>query len=277
MYRYLIVSFMLIAAVFLYNACSEADDGVGSGDSGTLSIQVTDAPFPVDSIAKAEVTITKIELRHADSTDGSPFVTVFEGSYTFNLIDLRNGVVANLPDVEIPVGTYDLVRIYISDASVELNNTTVYDLKIPSAAASGLKVFVDPAVEVAGGLTTELLLDFDLTKSFVARGNIGRPGFNGFIFKPVLRAVNRTMTGRIGGEVTDTAAVAVAGAQVWAEQDSVVSYTFTDSLGRYALIGLPQGLYDIHATKAGYDTASFSGIQVIPGNLTIQSFVLGNE
>ena len=63
---------------------------------------------------------------------------------------------------------------------------------------------------VDGGLTSELLLDFDLSKSFVMRGNLDKPsGIIGFIFKPVIKAVNNTTAGRLEGLVTDTAKIKI--------------------------------------------------------------------
>ena len=79
---------------------------------------------------------------------------------------------------------------------------------------------------------------------------------NGFIFKPCIRAANLTTAGRVEGMVTDTSEVKIKEAKVWIAQDTVMATTFADTLGFYAIIGVPAGTYSIFATKEGYDTVS---------------------
>ncbi|MBG0859004.1 MAG: DUF4382 domain-containing protein [Bacteroidales bacterium] len=259
-------------ALVLLSSCS---DRFNSNDPGRLVVKITDAPFPFDMIDSAAVTITKIEIRRAgDGLPDSipPFEVIFEDTVILNLVDLRNGVSKKLADVEIPSGKYDLVRLYVAEAMLKLTDGDSYSVKVPSGKQTGIKIFIEPALEVEGGLTEELLLDFDLSKSFVLRGNPLHN--NGFIFKPVIRAVNASTAGRIAGMVTDTAKVKIKSPIVWVKQDTVVATTVGDTLGHYAIIGLPAGTYSIFATKENYDTVSFAGVKITAGNLTIQNFVL---
>jgi hypothetical protein len=80
--------------------------------------------------------------------------------------------------------------------------------------------------------------------------------------------------GCVRGTVTDTAAEKLSEASVWIEQDTVVATAFTDSLGFYAIIGIPAGEYSVSATKDGYDTVRVDGVNIIAGNKTILDFVL---
>jgi len=271
----------IIGGLFFTSCESDNTDS----NKGSLRVIMTDAPFPGDMVEEANVTITKIEIRNSgnyteqeqnEGEDGeedgqdneNPFVVVSEEEMSMNLLELRNGVTAQLAELEIPEGSYDLIRLYIGDASVKLTDGSTFNMEVPSGAKTGLKVFVEPAIEVAGGLTAELLLDFNVSESFVARGNLDSPaGISGFIFKPVIRATNNTTAGRIVGAVTDTAG-AVGNAEVWVTRDSTVATTFTEESGDYALMGLPEGTYDLHATKADYDTVSVTGVEVVPGNST---------
>jgi len=266
---------LIITTLVLVFMVRCGDDNVSGGDVGTLVVRLTDAPFPIDLVDEANVTINKIELR--ESADGDdPFLTLIEDAQLqFNLLDLQNDVTANLVQIDIDVGSYNLVRLFVTEPNVLLKDETNFDLTVPSGAQTGIKIFIDPAIEVVGGLTSELLLDFDVSKSFVVQGNPNTPaGINGFIFTPVIRAVNMSTAGRITGLVTDNSSAVLPNAEVWIEQESVVSATFTDETGAYALIGVPAGNDSVYTTKADHDTVSASGLEVVAGNETHQDFEL---
>jgi len=242
---------------------------------GKLIIHLTDAPFPIEYIEEAKVIITKVEIRHEDENNGYPFLTLMEDTVEFNLLDLRNGVTAKLLEMDIPADRYNLLRLYVDQASLKVKDMDTYDMKVPSGSQTGIKIFIEPALEVMGGLTAELLLDFNLENSFVLKGNMHTPaGIKGFNFKPVIRAVNNTTAGRIEGVVTDTSLVELENASVWLEQDNVIATTLTDSVGFYALIGIPAGAYSIYASKEDYDTVSYENIEIFAGHKTIQDFIL---
>jgi hypothetical protein len=99
-------------------------------------------------------------------------------------------------------------------------------------------------------------------------------GVNGFIFKPVIKAINNSTAGRIEGIVTDTTNAKLVNASVWIAKDTVISTAFTDTLGFYSFIGVPSGTYSLFATKENYDTVSYSGITVTASNKIIQNFIL---
>lgn len=260
--------------IILIPGCNKSPENYGTG---RMTIKITDAPFPIDKIESAWVTITKVEMRKAGDCipDGNPFIAVAEDTMTFNLIDLRNGITADLADIEIPAGKYNLVRLYVYEASLITKDGVSHKVKVPSGGQTGIKIFIRPEITVEGGLTSELLIDFDLSRSFILRGNPDKPaGINGFIFKPVIRAVNNTTTGRIEGIVTDTVNAPINEATIWLEQDTVVSTTFSDASGHYAFLGVPAGTYSLSAVKENYDTLTYSGIKVTEGNRTIRDFIL---
>lgn len=270
--------FILLAAILIGLAPS-CKKSTNSDGFGRLVVNVTDAPFPMDIVEYATVTIGKVEIRRAGDGDsdseGTPFIVLSEEPVTFDLLELRNGVVEKFMDLEIPEGEYDLVRLYVDRAALKIRDGGEYEVKVPSGAQTGIKIFISPGLSVADGLTSELLLDFDLSRSFVLQGNPFTPaGIKGFIFKPVIRAVNNSTAGRVEGVVSDTANVKLFNAAVWLKQDTVVSTSYTDSLGRYAIIGVPAGDYSLFATKADYDTVSFAEVKVIGGNKTVINFEL---
>ena len=248
-------------------------------DEGTLNVELTDAPLNLDLVEEANVTISKVEIRkevEGDMADtGNPFITLYDSTKTFNLLELRNGVTETLANMEVPTGKYDHIRMYVDDASLTLTNGNTYSVKVPSGEETGIKIFIKPAIQVEGGLTSNLLLDFDVSQSFVLKGNLNTPaGVKGFNFKPVIRAVNKTTAGQINGMVTDTADAGVAEAAVWIKQDTVVSTTFSDSTGSYAILGVQEGVYDLFAVKEGYDTTMVEDVEVTAGSETTENIEL---
>jgi hypothetical protein len=269
--------FLFIAAGLMIAGCTKSDYNSPTMP-GKLVLKITDDPFNINYVESATVKITKVEIRKAGDgiPDGNPFIVVSEDTLTLNLLDLRNGVTSSLPEIEIPQGKYDLIRLYVDEAGLKLkDHPEEFNVKVPSGKQTGIKIFIRPALQVEGGLTSELLLDFDLSRSFVMRGNLAHSaGVNGFIFKPCIRATNISTSGRIVGMVTDTSNIKIKEATVWVKQDTTVATSIADTLGHYAIIGLPAGTYSVFATKESYDTVSYSDIKVYAGNVTVRNFEL---
>ncbi len=254
---------------------------------GTLRISLTDDPFPIEFIKEANVKISKIEIRAMDNHDGYefeddngyPFMTLLEETREFNLLDLQNGVVAELLELEVPVGSYDLLRLYVTEASIVVDNEgtdDTYILKVPSGQQTGIKIFIKPPVYVEGGLTTDLLLDLSVEKSFILKGNTNTPaGIKGFNFKPVIRAVNNSTAGTVQGVVSEKETeelIENASLGLIAEEDTI-STAFSDENGFYAMTGIPEGSYLIYAFKENYDTVHVD-IEIKAANLSVQDIIL---
>lgn len=193
----------LAALVVSLGLSLAACDALGS-DAGEarLTVRLTDAPFPFDLADSANVTITRIEMLAAeddgdaddDTSATEPIrdrIVLFDGEpFALNLLDLRDGVDTTLVrQVSIPAdGSYNRLRIYVGeDASVVFSDGSVYDLKLPSAQQSGIKVTL-PEYDVDGADgEIDVLIDFNVEDSFVTRGNPGSSNFQGFLFKPVLK------------------------------------------------------------------------------------------
>ena len=278
---------LLFTALMLVFSCS--DENNTGGDTGKLIVQLTDAPFPHDLVAEANVTIFKIEARYkADILDydmegtimedeeDSPFIVLMEEEIQVNLLELTNGVTETLLNTDVPVGTYDLIRVYVKGVNVVLEDGTTYDLKVPSGEQTGIKIFIKPGLTVNGGLTADLLLDFDVSKSFVAKGNI--KAISGFNFKPVIKACNRSTTGTLKGLITesvDDVIVGVEGAQVAIfADDTLITTTFTAVDGGYMVMGLDAGMYRVAVEKEGYEMQTVEGIEITVANKTELDFEL---
>ena len=271
----ILFTILAVASVVMLSGCSELFNNDQTDGKSRLVIKITDDPFDISYIESATVTITKVEIRRTGDgvPDGNPFMVLSDDTVTIDLIDLRNGLTETLIDMEIEDGEYDLVRLYVMEAGLKLKDIEdPYKVKVPSGEQTGIKIFISPALNVSGDLTEELLLDVDLSRSFVLRGNMDQN--NGFIFKPVIRAANMTTAGRIEGMVKDTAKVKVKEAKVWITRDTTVATAFADTMGYYAIIGVPAGTYSIFATKEGYDTVKYENISVLAGSKTVRDFIL---
>lgn len=290
---------MMLAGILIMTAsCTKVDDsevivGEGLNGTGTLALMLTDAPFPVSLVDKTLVTIDKIEIRSTiastasstttnTTTTGADSEAMYNVLYSgegkvFDLLDLQNGVTAELMNLEIPIGTYDLIRMHIVASEVVLKDGTSYDMKVPSAGVSGLKIKISPELVIEDGVESEVLLDFDVSKSFITQGNVKvAHGIKGFLFNPVLRAVCQKYSGIIAGKVSanETTPIAEANVQIY-RADTVYSSALTDATGAYALIGLPAGNYELVCEKDGYAAAKIDQVTVKARETTTQNITMG--
>lgn len=282
---YKIVLSTLVACALFLSSCSEYDNRLQYVEvMGYISLKVTDAPFPHSLVSEANITITKVEarLKSDDESNASPFQTLYEGEIQMNLLELTNGITQSLGEVEVPVGSYDLVRVYVKDANVILTDGRTFDVKVPSGEQTGIKVFIKPELIVNGGLTQELLLDFDVNQSFVSKGNTNDvTGITGFNFKPVIKASNNSVSGTLAGTVSaliDEIKTDLEGAQITImAADTINTTTFTDISGQYMVQGLSGGSYKVIADLKGYQSKSVDEVTIVAGNETIQDFDLIKE
>ncbi|MFZ7132907.1 MAG: DUF4382 domain-containing protein [Eubacteriales bacterium] len=235
----------LIIGGIAFTAC-DINDNTSSGEKGRINIHITDAPFPIELIASTSVTIDKVEIRKRSEEDSTEFILLSEEEMVIDLMELTNGITEQLASAELEAGNYDLIRLHVVDATVTLNSGLDFDLKIPSGSASGLKVKIQPEFYLEEGQTSDILLDFDVSRSFVVKGSLNN--IKGFNFKPVVRGVYMGAAGRIEGNVTDTSGVVLEDAMIKAWLSNIafgdsIDYvsSFSDELGDYKIIGLVEG------------------------------------
>lgn len=194
------------AALALCLACGSDTTSLPDG-AGILRVQLTDAPFSADSVAKVEIHVVRIDAKVAesdsaeaargasdDSASTGGWQTIAKPNAVFDLLTLRNGKFAAIGQDTLPAGEYRGFRLVIdpSRSSVTLKNGMVLNsgsnpsVTFPSAARSGIKIVLTQGIKVGEDSTSTVRIDFDLENSFVMRGNsIER---NGLLFKPVVKA-----------------------------------------------------------------------------------------
>ncbi len=279
---------LLILLMGLIYACNESINGDDPVEkSGTVTISLTDAPFPAELVEEVNVTIDSIKLKIAENDDSeegeseSGFVTLAVDK-TFNLLELGNGETEILGDIDVPAGEYSEIRMHVTEAKIKLvEEEEEMDIKIPGGSSSGLKIKIKPALVVNEGESYEVLLDFDVSRSFFVKGNPKKEKIKGFMFKPVIRATNMALAGSLTGKVTEEneEEILLKNARVYVLSAEEITDTIatgkTNKEGIYKIIGIPNGTYNINCGKEGYtNPAGIEAIDISVGEETIKDFVL---
>lgn len=160
-----------LAAAALLAACGggepAAPDG-GGGGVGTLRLSLTDAP--ACGYREVFVTVERVRVHRsisAETDDAGWREVVLPAPQRVDLLELTNGTLLPLGQLELPAGAYTQMRLVLSpntaaaplaNAVTPLGGTTVA-LTTPSAARSGLKMNV--SLQVPAGQVADVAIDFD--------------------------------------------------------------------------------------------------------------------
>ena len=165
---------MVAAALLVAAGC-----GSDTGGTGTLVVQLVDAPSP--DVKGIVVTIDTVTAH----SDQGGWVTVAHGPITVDLLTLQD-VAMQLGEVTLPAGTVSEIRLQLVDSGpqyVELADGTHAPLKTPSGSTSGEKL--KGPFKVSACTKHTLTLDFD-GKNSIAYHETGGPNPE-WILRPVIR------------------------------------------------------------------------------------------
>ncbi len=209
-----------------------------------------------------------------DSDDDGPFIVIFEGERTFNLLDLQNGRTDLLAEATVPAGRYTQMRLIVTGGQITLNDdeNRIYTLTVPSGSQSGIKLHL--TFDVVAGEETLLLLDVDLSRAFTAipGGHIEDPEtIRTFHFTPsvAMRLIELVEAGSISGTVTgeDTNPLGDVSVTAYTGVD-VVASSSTNEEGTYTLAGLGTGVYRLVFLANGYENHVVDDVAVYAGEVT---------
>ena len=239
----------------------------GDSGSGTMTVRLTDAPFPFAEVSRVDVHVVRVDARTSEPTtaeagnvnEQSSWTTIASPNAVINLLELANGTTTNLGSTTLPTGTYSGFRIVIDPAqsSITLKDGTKPEVQWPSAAQTGIKVNLDQAISLTENGSV-VVLDFDVGRSFVMRGNSIKN--NGLLFKPVVRGTATDITGSASGVVRGdnatgpvvaeaTVEVLKAGTTIDNTDDAnIVATGKTNASGAFKFAFLLPGTYVLRAT-----------------------------
>jgi len=270
---------LVVAALGLSTGCD------GSPGTGTLTVLVTDAPFPFQFVEEAIVTIERVDVHRIggvtdpndpnDPNDGDgdgAWITIVDTPQQFDLMDLQDGRTDLLASAVIDAGTYNQMRLVVTDGSVLLTDGRPFDLRVPSGSQSGIKLHF--TFEVLADDETSLLVDVDLARAFrpvPGSGVTNVDDIEQFQFTPSLamRVIDIVEAGSITGTVTDESDTPMEGVTVTAKDGDVeIAYAATQTDGTYTVSGLTAGTYTVVFSAEGYVTVEVPDVVVVAGETT---------
>jgi hypothetical protein len=264
--------------------------GVG-GDTGRLSLSLTDAS--TDVYAAVYITIKEVAVHAEDDMEDS-WTVVATPNKTINLLSLVNGVREQLALADLTAGHYTQLRLMIGDTKdngvnilseahysanyvIDADGHQYHDMKVPSGFQTGVKIV--QGFDIDESRTTELLLDFDASRSVVVAGKSGK-----YLLKPTIQMLSTSLASIISGTVTKAADQgkiegALVSAQVYNAaaadlKDRVVvkASTLSNETGGYKIF-IAAGPYHLVAIKPGFAPSPFA-ITTTAGQTMTQDFAL---
>jgi hypothetical protein len=218
--------------------CSKdsSDDSSGQGMS-KFEVRLTDAPGDYTAV---NIDVQQVQVHVSDGDDEAGWRTLpLSRPGVYNVMDYTNGNSAGLVSADFPAGKISQIRLILGpNNTLVLRDGTVKALTTPSAQQSGLKLKIDATL--VRDVTYQLLLDFDVAKSIVARGNSGQ-----YNLKPVIRTITTAVAGGIRGTATPASArPLVLAIRTSATPNDTLSTT-ADATGGFLLRGVPAGSYRV--------------------------------
>ncbi len=286
----------LIAAALAVGGCYQDDATVAAPLRGqpSITVRLTDAPFPYDSLHSVNIYVVRIEANAVpDTSGGGQWVLITQPQKAFDLLALQQGATVIVGQGEMPAGQYHAVRMIIdtTQSSVTWNDAAHTPAHVNWQRWSTIYALVEYPVDVATQ-GADIVLDFDVGRSFLFNfyGNYE------FDFVPQLRAINSAAAGAIAGTVTQssggtTSPVPNAQISVFTavpgQPDTLGQPTATlgqleatgrsDSSGNYKVAFLPPGQYFVKIEEPFMPSLAAvvtPNVQVAAGGTTLLSVLL---
>ena len=264
-----------LAAIALLGLAGCSKDSDESANSSKLEVRLTDAPGDFRSVF---LDVRQVEVHLNEENDPNGWKMLTFTPQTIDVLQYVNGKSALLVSEDFAPGDLKEIRLILGPDSYVIGRDGLrYDLKTPSGQSSGIKLKLDKAT-LRQRETFQLLLDFDVARSIVERGNWNptKDKKERYSLKPVIRVVAQDLRGGISGTVVPAAALP----QILAIRAGILGpdtvSTSTDASGRFLIGALPAGTYRVQffpsttapAGQNAYRTVTVSGVVVTNDNVT---------
>ncbi len=174
------------------------------GGGTTLTVDITDAPPDIASLAHVYVSLDAVEVHVVDKTDkdeGDPgnqsidkddkWQEVTARAGTIDLMALRDGATQTLGELGLEEGKITQIRLFVDGSGrneVELEDGQVCPLDLTAVDQGGVKInHPFKAIDLPDGERVRVVVDFDLTES------VDQAGACAFALHPVLKLKTTTV------------------------------------------------------------------------------------
>lgn len=149
---------IIIFATTLIFGCKKKNE------PGSMSVTMTDAPA---TYLEVNVDVQDVQVNY----EGEGWVSLSTNRGIYNLLDFQNGVTTVIADEdEIRTGRVNQMRLILGyNNTLMLGDSSIVNLNLSSQDKTGLKLNLNAYVE--SNRETEILIDFDASKSIVIEGN----------------------------------------------------------------------------------------------------------
>jgi hypothetical protein len=246
------------AALLGLVSCSKSEDS--SAGMSKFEVRLTDAPGDYRAV-NLDVQQVQVHVSDDDKEEGWQSLGLIRPGI-YNAMDYTNGNSALLTSADFPAGKISQIRLILgSNNTLTLRDGTVVPLKTPSGQQSGVKLKIDAVL--VRDVTYQLVLDFDVAKSIVARGN------GQYNLKPVIRTVTTAVAGGIRGTVTPAAAQPLVLAIRTSVTPNDTLSTTADAAGGFLIRAVPAGTYRVEfLTALSYRNVTRTGVNVTNDQIT---------
>lgn len=256
---------VMAASLLLLSACGGGEPALNNTQSA-MSVAITDAP--ACGFDHVYVTIKQVRVNVSpaagENDSGWEYITP-PSPVRIDLLSLSNGLMLSLGKTLMPADNYRLMRLELmaNTASTTANSIvptggSEQALGTLAMPTDGLSI-ISP-VTINPDQLTEVVLDFDVCRSIVQRGD------GSYALRPAISTTQMHVSGGISGYV----APELAGASVYAEiNGNIIKGTRADSNGHFVLAPIAErangGSYDVVIAHDNHATAIISGVVVDAG------------
>lgn len=286
----IILLFFILSGTLLFQNCTKDEDD-NPGVSGTISLEITDAPVDDANVQGVFVTIAEVKL------DGKTFEG-FQTKQTIDLMAYQNGNAKLLGAGEMEARSYSNITLVLDQEQdsagnapgcyVLTNDGKKHNLSAASSASNEI-TFSSAAFEVEKDGQTDLVIDFDLRKTITREGNSSETDYaftTETELKNGLRWVKKMEAGKVEGECQDgslfsdkiivfaykkgtfdkNVETSGQGASNIVFSNAITSVE-VQSNGQFELNFLEEGEYDLFF--AGYKDTDSDGVFELEGNIVL--------